>query len=90
MVRALTHVYIAEEKVRQLSLRTDSSQQVFNRLQGKVLSQAGVSDSVLKKSIDYYMDHPLELEQIYTTLVDSLNLMEQHKTVEHRDTVDTK
>jgi len=90
MVRALTHVYIAEEKVRQLSLRTDSSQQVFNRLQGKVLSQAGVSDSVLKKSIDYYMDRPLELEQIYTTLVDSLNLMEQHKTVEQRDTVVTK
>ncbi|HEY3405195.1 MAG TPA: DUF4296 domain-containing protein [Ohtaekwangia sp.] len=82
MVHALTQVYLTEEKVRRLNLNTtDSSKQVFNRLQEKVFMKEGIQDSILKKSIDYYMDHPLELQAIYTTLVDSLNLMEQRETV---------
>jgi len=32
---------------------------------------------VFRKSMDYYMDHPMEMELIYTSLVDSLNLREQ-------------
>ena len=36
-----------------------------------------MSDSVFKKSFDYYMDRPKEMELIYTALVDSLSLMEQ-------------
>ena len=87
MVSALTQVYLAEEKVRRLNLNSrDSSKQVFERIQDRVLSKAGVQDSVLKASVDYYMDHPNELQQIYTTLVDSLNLMEQRETVKD-DTV---
>lgn len=81
MVHALTQIYIAEEKVRRLQLSPDSAQNIFNRLQVKVLDNVGVSDSILKKSIDYYVEHPTELQAIYATLVDSLNLMEQRASV---------
>lgn len=77
MVKVLADVYIAEQKVVNLSLGIDSSQQVFNAMKGKVFEQTGVPDSVFKKSIDYYLDRPRELEQIYGVLVDSLQLREQ-------------
>lgn len=84
MVRALTDVYIAEEKIRRLSITVDSGQQVFDRLQNKVLDKAGVKDTVLKQSIDYYMGRPKELAIIYTAMVDSLNLWEQRVSVQEQ------
>lgn len=81
MVYALTHIYIAEEKVKSMNLSMDSSRQVFDSIEKRVLNKWAINDSLVKKSIDYYMEHPKELEQIYATLVDSLNLMEQRATV---------
>ena len=43
----------------------------------KVFAESGVTDSVFKKSFDYYMERPAEMEQIYTALVDTLQLKEQ-------------
>jgi hypothetical protein len=42
-----------------------------------MFAKLGVSDSVFKRSFDYYMDRPREMEQIYAALVDSLSLKEQ-------------
>jgi len=77
MVKVLAEVYIAEQKVAGLALPQDSALKVFGLLQNKVFESTGVPDSVLKKSIDYYMEHPKEFEQIYSVLVDSLQLREQ-------------
>ena len=76
-MRVLSEVYILEEKISRLNLPADSSQQIFDLLKGQVFEANGVQDSIFKKSFDYYMDHPLEMEAIYTTLVDSLQLREQ-------------
>ena len=81
MAKTIQEVLLAEEKVNRLRLSTDSSKKVFTAIRGKIFEKTGVSDSVFNKSMNYYMDHPKELEQIYTALVDSLNLKEQKASV---------
>ena len=77
MVKALTEIYLAEQKINTLSLPRDSSEREFERFKQGVFQKIGVSDSAFKTSFNYYMDHPLEMEKIYTALVDSLSLAEQ-------------
>jgi hypothetical protein len=77
MVSVLAKVYVAEQKVAVLALGMDSSQMVFDLMKERVFESAGVPDSTFKRSIDFYMDRPKELEQIYSVLVDSLQLREQ-------------
>lgn len=81
MVRVLSEVLVTEEKVNKLGLNSDSAYQVFTELKGKVFEKVGVPDSVFKRSMDYYINHPKEMEKIYTALVDSLNLKEQRASV---------
>lgn len=77
MVQVLEELYVAEEKVNQLSLSRDSAKQVSRIIHGKIFSDAAVTDSVFRASFDYYMERPRELEKIYTALVDTLQLREQ-------------
>ena len=77
MVRVMEEIYIAEEKVNQLVLARDSANEVFSVMGAKVFENAALTDSVFKKSFDYYMERPQEMELIYTALVDSLQLREQ-------------
>lgn len=77
MVALLQEFYIAEEKVNRLLLPRDSAEKVFQLMEGKVFEKTGVPDSIFRMSLDYYMDHPEELEIIYTAVVDSLQLREQ-------------
>jgi hypothetical protein len=77
MVDALTEIYLAEAKVNQRGLARDSSEREFEIFKETVFEKMNVSDSIFKRSFNYYMDHPKEMEMIYTALVDSLSLMEQ-------------
>jgi hypothetical protein len=77
MVRIMAETYIAEEKVSTLGLSQDSAHKVFNALQSRVFDSTRTTDTVFKKSLDYYMEHPKELEMIYSVLVDTLQLREQ-------------
>lgn len=80
MVQVLANVYISEEKVARLSLGNDSATLVAAVMRSKALQQSGVSDSTFVRSFDYYMDKPVELEEIYSILVDTLQLREQRAT----------
>jgi hypothetical protein len=77
MVGIMEELYIAEEKINQLALSGDSSRRVFSIMQSRLFENAGVTDTVFRKSFDYYMERPKELELIYTALVDTLQLREQ-------------
>lgn len=77
MVQMLMDVYITEEKVNRLALQRDSATKVFSALEQKVFEHRNLSDTVFKRSLNYYTDRPVELEAIYTALVDSLQLREQ-------------
>jgi hypothetical protein len=77
MVQIMQEVYIAEEKVNQLTLSRDSAKVVAAVMMTKVFEKAVVEDTVFRKSFDYYMERPREMELIYTALVDTLQLREQ-------------
>jgi hypothetical protein len=77
MVKALTEIYLAEQKVNRLNIPRDSAAEEFDRFKQFVFEKIGVSDTVFKRSFDYYMDRPAEMEVIFTALVDSLSFMEQ-------------
>lgn len=81
MVSIMEEIYIAEEKVNHLALSRDSAKIVFEALSDKVFQNARVTDSVFKRSFDYYMERPKDMELIYTALVDSLQLREQRATM---------
>jgi hypothetical protein len=77
MVAVMSELYITEQKVTTLGVKRDSLGRVFDVMKEKLFAKQGITDSVFRKSMDYYMDRPLEMETIYTALVDSLNLREQ-------------
>jgi hypothetical protein len=77
MVSVLSELYILENKISSLGVTRDSLTQIFGAMKGKVFEKSGVSDSTFSKSLNYYVDHPKNLEEIYTVLIDSLNLREQ-------------
>lgn len=86
MVQIMEEIYIAEEKVNHLALSRDSAKIIFKVMSEEVFEDAQVSDSLFKKSFDYYMERPKDMERIYTALVDSLQLREQRTplTTEHQ------
>jgi hypothetical protein len=77
MAQVLGEVHIAEEKVKRMNIGVDSSIIVVNELTQRVFDSLSVSDSVFKRSLAYYWDHPKEMDDVYASLVDSLNLREQ-------------
>lgn len=77
VVKYLLEVYLAESKINQLSLTSDSARRIFKIMMPKIREKTGVSDTLVRRSLDYYADRPQDLQQIYTALVDSLNLREQ-------------
>lgn len=77
MVAMLEEIYIAEEKTNRLALKRDSAEQVFSYFKTRIFEDAGTTDSVFRRSFNYYMDRPRQMELIYTALVDSLQLREQ-------------
>lgn len=77
MVEVLRHMYLAEERLNRVAIPYDSMGKLLPYVKNRVYEQAGVSDSLFRVSMQYYMAHPKQLEYIYTALVDSLGLEEQ-------------
>ncbi len=81
MVKVLSELYLTEEKVNKLSLNRDSAALVFNYFNDEVFKKLGTTDSAFRRSMDYYMERPREIEKIYAALIDSLNLQEQRLSI---------
>jgi hypothetical protein len=77
MVKALTEIYLAEQRVNRLGAPRDSAALEFDRFKQTVFEKLEISDTVFKRSFNYYMDRPKEMERIFSALVDSLSLKEQ-------------
>jgi hypothetical protein len=77
MVKILSEIYVAEDKVTRLSIPPDSGQQMFQLMLKRIHERTNIPDSLFKRSMEYYSEHPEKMEKIYTALVDSLNLKEQ-------------
>ena len=77
MVPILIDVYLAEGKVNELRLKRDSAITIFEVYEHKILETYSVNDSTYTNSLRYYFEHPLKMESIYETVLDSLTLMEK-------------
>ena len=77
MIPIILDVYLAEGKVNELRVKRDSALAIFEVYETKILEKYDLTDSVYSNSLRYYYDHPLKLESIYETVLDSLNLMEK-------------
>jgi hypothetical protein len=77
MVRVIMDIYLTEEKMNRTGVPRDSAVKLFDITRSRMFEKAGVKDSTFNTSFRYYVDHPKELEQIYTAVVDSLQLREQ-------------
>lgn len=77
MVKALKSLYIAEEHVSRFGLKPDSARKYFKRLEARLFEQMEIDNETFERSFDYYVRHPDEWEEVYSALVDTLNLEEQ-------------
>lgn len=85
MVSVMTEIYLTDEKTNSLPVPYDSLKELLPMFSAKVFEKTGVSDTLFRKSFDYYMSDPARLENIYTTLVDSLNLRAQRARTQKED-----
>jgi hypothetical protein len=83
MVSTMMEIYIAEEKANRLGISQDTASKVFDSLKVRLFERLSVKDTVFKSSLLYYTDHPKEMEEIMTALVDSLQLREQKAPGQH-------
>src|ERR1043165_910343 len=70
-------LYIGEARLLQLSLPRDTVYKYFVPFRDSLLKSQSLQDSTLRKSFQYYIDNPAELESIYDIVIDSLSLREQ-------------
>jgi hypothetical protein len=76
MVDILIEIHIAESKVIQRNLRTDSAQLYFAAYKDQIYKKNGVREDDFRKSYLYYMDNIKDMDEIYSVVVDSLSLRE--------------
>lgn len=77
MVKTLTEIYLTEQRVNSLGFKRDSLTQIFKVMKDKAFVRAGTNDSTFKRSLDFYAKTPKDIDDIYTALIDTLNLHEQ-------------
>lgn len=77
MVKVLIEVHLNEAKLNQLRVPRDSTAKVYEIMERELLKHQGIEDSVYRKSFQYYLDHPMLMEEVYTVVVDSLSLRER-------------
>nr|WP_262908731.1 DUF4296 domain-containing protein [Hymenobacter translucens] len=80
MVQLLIQVHLNEARVEASRLSADSSRALYNKLHQELLWNKEVTDSVFRASYHYYAVHGKDLEEIYTTVVDSLAMREVKMT----------
>jgi hypothetical protein len=78
--RFLVSVYVAESKLNTYAITPDSAMKLFLPYEQALEKKFATQDSVIQKTYQYYLDHPEELELVYTAVIDTLNLLEQKAT----------
>ena len=77
MVNILIDIHLIEEKVNQLNFSKDSSKGMFDMLEKEIFQKYNITDEDYRKSYSYYFFNPKELDDIYQSVIDSLNVYNQ-------------
>jgi hypothetical protein len=74
MVNVLLDIHLAEARVSQARLPLDSSLNYYIFLENEIFQKHQIDSATYKKSMDYYTLHIRELDEIYESVLDSLNI----------------
>ena len=77
MVNILIDIHLIEEKVNQLNFSKDSSKVMFDMLEKEIFQKYNITDEDYRKSYSHYFFNPEELDDIYQSVIDSLNVYNQ-------------
>ena len=87
MINFLVDLHLAEAKVKGARLSKDSADQVFEIYERKLFNDHNISESIFIESYNYYMNHSLLLEEIYTAVIDSVGLKQDIVLMEEEDAI---
>ena len=73
----LVDMYAGEARLAGISMTPDSASKLFRPFEKRILEKKGITDSIMKITYRYYVDHPIEFEAVYDIAIDTLSLREQ-------------
>lgn len=73
----LVNIYVAEAKLNSYMITADSAMKLFQPFETALQQKFGKSDSVIQETYLWYQAHPEDWAEVYTAVIDSLNLREQ-------------
>lgn len=83
MAAFLIDLHIAEARINDLSIRRDSSNVLFEKVEDSLFLKHGImNDSIYQLSYEYYLNDVAGLDKIYGAVVDSLSLRERLSKME--------
>ena len=77
MVNILIEIHLLEEKINQLNYPKDSSKYIYELFEEEIFKKYDISDEEYRSSYSYYFFDPKQLDEIYQSVIDSLNLHNQ-------------
>jgi len=79
----MVELYLTEARLSSYPIQRDSSLRLFLPREKAILTKANVPDSILRKTYDYYLQHPDDFNDVYDIVIDSLTVMEKIKPAEN-------
>ncbi len=73
MIQVMADMQLAEAKVKNLRVSTDSARQVYSIYELQILSKRGIGPEQYKASYQYYLDSYDDMSKIHTALIDTLS-----------------
>ncbi len=77
MINFLIDLHIVEAKIGLSRIQNDSVKLFFPKIEDELYQKHQISDSLYKKSYQYYLSNISDMEEIYAAVVDSLSLRER-------------
>lgn len=88
MISFLKEAYYAETKIKNLHLSNDSSRLLFRHFELALYDKYDITEEEFTRSYNYYLQHPMMLEDINAAILDSLGVMESLLEKEGRGGLD--
>lgn len=81
-IRIMIQIHTAEAKASHSMLMADSSRYFYKKEEDKIFEKFGVTRDQFKESYRFYAKNPKKLDDLYTSIVDSLSLRESLRKLE--------
>ncbi len=79
MVPVMIDIHLVEAAISNKNLPRDSSIVVYSLYEKDIFKKHNISDSIYRKSFNYYTARPAMMDKLYEMVVDSLSLREEQK-----------